>query len=158
MNRRDFVRTVSDVLRTNNVKKPVHIPKQTFHISDDHGNSKDFSVKSTDKSVIFTIDDVNAIVDACIYVIQECLKRGEPVTFHGFGSLGLNYRKPRTAKQVNTDKDIVIAGRYVPRFSFGNDLRMCAKFYELSLEDRFSDEDGLDEILNGVSKEISDGD
>lgn len=136
MNKIDFIKCVSDVLRTNNIKKPVSIPKQVFHISDDEGNSKDFTVKKTDKSVQYTKDDVTAIVDACLYVIQESLKRGEPINFRGFGTLGLNYRKPRATKCVGTEEDVVIEGRYVPKFSFGNDLRMCAKIYELSLKDK----------------------
>lgn len=136
MNKIDFIKCVSDVLRTNDIKKPVSIPKQVFHISDDEGNSKDFTVKKTDKSVQYTKDDVTAIVDACSYVIQESLKRGEPINFRGFGTLGLNYRKPRATKCVGTEEDVVIEGRYVPKFSFGNDLRMCAKIYELSLKDK----------------------
>lgn len=136
MNKIDFIKCVSDVLRTNDIKKPVSIPKQVFHISDDEGNSKDFTVKKTDKSVQYTKDDVTAIVDACLYVIQESLKRGEPINFRGFGTLGLNYRKPRATKCVGTEEDVVIKGRYVPKFSFGNDLRMCAKIYELSLKDK----------------------
>lgn len=148
MNKSDFVKCVSDVLRTNGIKKPVSIPKRVFHISDDDGNSKDFSVKTTEKSVIFTKNDVNAIIDACIYVAQESLKRGEPITFHGFGTLGLNYRKPRKTKCVGTDDDVVIDGRYVPKFSFGNDLRLCAKMYELSLKDRFSEPLPEDDLLD----------
>lgn len=136
MNKIDFIKCVSDVLRTNDIKKPVSIPKQVFHISDDEGNSKDFTVKKTDKSVQYTKVDVTAIVDACLYVIQESLKRGEPINFRGFGTLGLNYRKPRATKCVGTEEDVVIEGRYVPKFSFGNDLRMCAKIYELSLKDK----------------------
>lgn len=136
MNKIDFIKCVSDVLRTNDIKKPVSIPKQVFHISDDEGNSKDFTVKKTDKSVQYTKDDVTAIVDACLYVIQESLRRGEPINFRGFGTLGLNYRKPRATKCVGTEEDVVIEGRYVPKFSFGNDLRMCAKIYELSLKDK----------------------
>lgn len=135
MNKKDFIRCVSDLLRTNNIKKPVSIPKQVFHISDNEGNTKDFTIKKTGKSVLYTNDDVTAIIDACLYVIQESLKRGEPISFHGFGTLGLNYRKPRTTKCVRTDDDVIIEGRYVPKFSFGNDLRMCAKIYELSLND-----------------------
>ncbi len=136
MNKKDFIRCVSDLLRTNDIKKPVSIPKQVFHISDNEGNSKDFTIKKTDKSVLYTRDDVAAIVDACLYVIQDSLKRGEPISFHGFGTLGLNYRKPRATKCVGTEENVVIEGRYVPKFSFGKDLRMCAKIYELSLSDK----------------------
>lgn len=136
MNKKDFIKCVSDLLRKNDIKKPVSIPKQVFHISDNEGNSKDFTIKKTDKSVLYTKDDVATIIDACLHVIQESLKRGEAISFHGFGTLGLNYRKPRTTKCVGTDNDVIIEGRYVPKFSFGNDLRMCAKIYELSLEDK----------------------
>ncbi len=139
MNKKEFIKCVADTLQANNIKKPISIPKQVLHISDNEGNSKDFSIKKTDKSVSYTKDDVSAIVDACIYIIQESLKQGEFITVQGFGTLGLNYRKPRATKHVGTSEDIVIAGRYVPKFSFGNDLRMCAKVYELSLDDRFSD-------------------
>ena len=136
MNKNNFIKCVSDLLRENNIKKPVSIPRQVFHISDDEGNSKDFTIKKTDKSVIYTTDDISTIIDACICVIQNALKHGETISFHGFGSIGLNYRKPRMTKRVGTDENIIIEGRYVPKFSFGKDLRMCAKIYELSLEDR----------------------
>lgn len=139
MNKKDFIKCVSELLRANDIKKPVSMPKQVFHISDNEGNSKDFTIRKTDKSVMYTKDDVTAIVDACLYVIQESLKRGEPVSFHGFGTLGLNYRKPRATKCVGTEEDVVIEGRYVPKFSFGNDLRMCAKIYELSLNDKLQE-------------------
>lgn len=136
MNRKAFTKRVSEILRENNIKKYISIPKQVFHISDNEGNSKDFTIKKTDKSVIYTVDDVSAILDACIYAIEEALKRGEPISFHGFGTLELHYRKPRRTKQIDSGEDIVIEGRYVPKFSFGNDLRTCAKIYELSLEDK----------------------
>lgn len=150
MNKKDFIKCVSELLRANDIKKPVSIPKQVFHISDNEGNSKDFTIRKTDKSVLYTKDDVAAIVDACLYVIQESLKRGEPVSFHGFGTLGLNYRKPRATKCVGTEEDVVIEGRYVPKFSFGNDLRMCAKIYELSLNDKLKEPEPVyDEMDEG---------
>lgn len=136
MNKRDFVKRVSEVLRDSDIKKPISIPKQVFHISDDEGNSKDFTVKKVDKYAIYTANDISAIMDACLYVIQESLKKGEPISLHGFGTFSLRYRKPRATKSIKENEDIVIEGRYVPKFSFGNELRLCAKMYELSLSDR----------------------
>lgn len=135
MNRKELVRRVASVMRENNVRKPVSSPKQVFHISDDDGNTKDFVIRKTDKSVIFTADDVEAIVDACLFVIEDAMKRGEPVSIRGFGTLGLKYRKPRATKKLGTDEWVDIDARYIPKFTFGNDLRMCAKVYELSLQD-----------------------
>jgi len=156
MDKKNFVRSVAEVMHTNGVKKPVSIPKQVFHISDDDGNSKDFTVKTRDKTVYFTVNDVAAVVDACVYVIMDALKRGDYVNFSGFGRLGLNYRKPRKTKQFGTGEEVEIKGRYVPKFSFGNDLRMCAKMYELSLSDKtvepepvYDETDEIDEaVLN----------
>jgi len=139
MNRRELVRRIANVMRDNNVRKPVSSPKQVFHISDDEGNKKDFVVRKTDKSVLFTVDDVEAVIDACLYVVEESLKRGEPVSIRGFGSLGLKYRKPRATKRPGTEEWVDIEARYIPKFSFGNDLRMCAKVYELSLSGSVAD-------------------
>ena len=136
MNRKDLIRKITDLLRENNIKKPVSVPKQVFHISDNDGNYKDFTVKQTDKKVIYTVEDVAAVIEACQSVIEDALKRGEPISIHGFGSLALRYREPRRTKQIGTDKEVEVKGRYVPKFAFGNNLRMCAKVYELSLADR----------------------
>ena len=135
MNKRQLVSRVAEVMRINNIRKPVLLPKKVLHISDDDGNKKDFIVKSSDKNVLFTVDDIENVVDALIQVIEESLKVGEPVTVQGFGTLGLKYRKARETKQVGTDDWIDVEARYIPKFSFGNNLRMCAKLYELSLQD-----------------------
>ena len=135
MNKRQLVSRVAEVMRINNIRKPVLLPKKVLHISDDDGNKKDFIVKSSDKNVLFTVDDIENVVDALIQVIEESLKVGEPVTVQGFGTLGLKYRKARITKQVGTDDWIDVEARYIPKFSFGNNLRMCAKLYELSLQD-----------------------
>lgn len=139
MNRKEFVKNVCSYLKDNDMTKPISIPKQVLHISDDEGNKKDFSVKKTDKSVIYTSEDVEGIINACIEVVKDALRNGDNVSIKGFGTIGLNYRKPRRTKQFGTNKDLIIEGRYVPKFAFGNDLRMCAKLYELSLDDRLSD-------------------
>lgn len=133
MNRKELVRRIAGMMRENNVRKPVSLPKQVFHISDDEGNAKDFVVRKTDKSVLFTAEDVEAVVDTCLLVIEEALKRGEPVTIKGFGTLGLKYRKARATKSLETGEWVDVEARYVPKFNFGNDLRRCAKIYELSL-------------------------
>lgn len=136
MNKRDFITRVSEEMRRRNIRKPVSIPKQVFHISDNEGNSKDFTIKSTDKSVLYNRDDVEAVVETCLYYAQECLKKGEPISFRGFGTLEVKYKKPRTAKNVYDGTEIIIEGRYSPKFTFGNELRMCAKMYELSLKEK----------------------
>lgn len=138
MNRKELVRRIANVMRENDIRKPVSSQKQVFHISDDEGNSKDFVVKKTDKGVLFTYDDVEAVMDTCLAVIGDSLKRGESVSIRGFGTLSLNYRKPRVNKHPVTHEEVEVSGRYVPKFESGKDLKMCAKMYELSLEERLT--------------------
>ena len=67
-------------MRENDIRKPISIPKQVFHISDDEGNHKDFTVKKIDKTVLYTADDIEAILDTLQFVIQEAVKAGEEIS------------------------------------------------------------------------------
>ena len=135
MNKKGLISKTAEVLRNNNIRKPVSTPKQVFHISDDEGNQKDFVVKKTDKTVLYNTTDVAAILDACLSVVEEAIKHGEEVSIHGFGTLGVHQRAARTTKHPETGETVKVNARYVPKFSFGNNLRMAAKVYELSLDD-----------------------
>ncbi len=136
MKREALIRSVVNQLRDSNIRKSVHVPRHTLHISDDNGVSKDFVVKGADKEIMFTAGDVGAIIDATMQVIIDALIHGDNVSMRGFGSIGLQYRKPRATRQVCTGDEIIIAGRYVPKFTFGNDLRMAARLYEASVNDK----------------------
>lgn len=135
MNKRELVCKVAEVMRSNGIKKTVKLPRQVFTISDNEGNSKEFIVKKSDKLVNLNIEDVTNVIDACIAVIEDSLKNGEHVSVHGFGSLGLHYRKPRKTKRIDTGEDVDVPGRFVPKFTYGNELRLAANIYEASLSD-----------------------
>lgn len=135
MNKKELSSRVTEVLRANNVRKPVSVKKHTFHITDEEGNTADFHIKQQDKNVIYTTDDTMNIIDACIAVIVDALKNGEEINIKGFGNLGLHYRAARRTKEPNTGEWCEIEARYVPKFSYGNDLRMAARLYELSHAD-----------------------
>ena len=61
-------------------------------------------------------------------IVQDAIQHGDTVCMHGFGTFGLKYRKPRKSRL--NGEEMVIPGRYVPKFSFGNDMRRCAKLFE----------------------------
>ena len=151
MNRKELTRRAADLLRLNDVRKPVSIPKQVLHISDDEGNQRDFSVRKADKKVLFTIEDVEAILDALLNVTHDAIRHGEQVTIRGFGTLCLRYRKGRELKHVSTGEDTIQEARYSPKFVCGKDLKFSAKRYELSLGDLndplpiFEDEDTIED-------------
>lgn len=135
MKKKELISRIASVLRDNNIRKPISIPKQTFHISDDDGNCKDFTVKKTNKTVQYNTDDVSVIIDACLSVIEDALKHGEDVNIHGFGTLSVCKRAARQTKHPDTGEVVEVRARYVPKFSFGNTLRIAANVYELSLKD-----------------------
>lgn len=149
MNRKELVRRVASVMRENNIRKPISARKQVFHISDDEGNISDFIIKQSDKGVLFTNDDVDAVVDACIAVIEDALTHGEHISIQGFGTLGLHHRKARTAKHPTTGEEVEVAERYVPKFTYGKHLRMCARVFELALAEGLCDYDVVPEELEG---------
>lgn len=146
MNRKELIRRVTNVMRDNHIKKPVYAQRQVLHISDDDGNTKDFVIKKNDTGVLFTADDVENIIDACIYVIEDAIKHGDSVTVRGFGTLGLNYRKARVNKHPVTGEVVDVGARYVPKFVSGNDLKMCAKVYELSIGEKLCELPPLDDV------------
>ena len=135
MNKKDLISKVCETMRAKNIRKPVSSPKQVFHISDDEGNTKDFIIRKTEKSVIYNADDVANIIDTCLSVIEDSLKNGEEISIQGFGSLALHKRAARRTKHPDTKEEIIISERFVPKFYFGNILRRAAKLYELSLEE-----------------------
>jgi len=142
MNKKELSSRVAEVLRANNIRKPVSVKKQTFHITDEDGNTADFHIKQQDKNVLYTVDDTANVIDACIAVILDAIKNGEEISIKGFGSLGLHYRAARRTKEPNFGEWCEIEARYIPKFSYGNDLRMAARLYELSHAETEQEEGG----------------
>ena len=136
MTRKEMISRAAALLRENDARKPVSVPKQVFHISDDEGNTRDFTVKRIEKSVLYNLDDVETILDAVRCVIEEALKNGEEISVHGFGRLYLTWRKEHTVKNVLDGQPVTIDGYYTPKFYIGNDLKRCAQVYEQKLKNR----------------------
>lgn len=135
MNKKELINKIVDVLQENDVRKKISAQKTVFHISDDFGHQSDFVVRKSERGLLFTSNDVAAIIDACLAVVEDSLKRGEEINIHGYGSLGVHYREARQTKHPSTGEDVEIPAKYTPKFKFGHQLRMAAKVYELSLED-----------------------
>lgn len=135
MDFRGLVKATAALLRDNNIKKPTIPAKHTLHITDDTGNTADFVIKHGGGEVIYTIDDVEAILKACLQIIQSTLQLGDAVAIRGFGKFAVRYREPRKTRSIETGEWINIPGVYVPKFDFGNDLRSAARLYAASLKE-----------------------
>lgn len=146
MNKKELISRVTEALRVNNMRKPISVKKHTFHITDEDGNAADFHIKQQDKNVLYTVDDTANIIDACLAVILDAIKNGEEISIKGFGNLGLHYRAARRTKEPNSGEWCEVEARYVPKFAYGNDLRMAARLYEIGLAEHGEQaEDGDDD-------------
>jgi DNA-binding protein HU-beta len=64
-----------------------------------------------------------AAVDSFIEGVTKSLKKGQPITFVGFGTFKTAQRKARTARNPQTGAAIKIPKRRVVRFSAGKALK-----------------------------------
>lgn len=135
MNKKQIVSEITNRLRENSIRKDVCVPKYVFHLSDDNGNHKDFVVKVKDKTVAYTAKDVEAILEVFTCIVEDSLKRGESVTWQGFGTFGVHFRAARKVRNPNTGEWTDVAERHVPKFHFGKRLRLAARVYHWSLQD-----------------------
>lgn len=68
-----------------------------------------------------------AAVDSLIDAVTRSLKKGDSVSFVGFGTFKTASRKARKARNPQTGATINIPKRRVPRFSAGKGLKQAVK-------------------------------
>jgi nucleoid DNA-binding protein len=66
-------------------------------------------------------------IDSLIDSITRSLKKGDAVSFVGFGTFKTSHRKARKARNPQTGATISIPKRRVPRFSAGKALKQAVK-------------------------------
>jgi DNA-binding protein HU-beta len=69
----------------------------------------------------------SAAVDSFIDGITRALKKGDSITFVGFGTFKTSQRKARTARNPQTGAPIKIKARRVVRFTPGKALKTAVK-------------------------------
>jgi len=68
-----------------------------------------------------------AAVQSLIDAVTKSLKKGDPVSFVGFGTFKTANRKARTGLNPQTGAAIMIPKRRVPRFSAGKALKQAVR-------------------------------
>jgi DNA-binding protein HU-beta len=68
-----------------------------------------------------------AAVESFIEGITKSLKKGQPITFVGFGTFKTAQRKARTARNPQTGASIKIPKRRVVRFTAGKALKNAVR-------------------------------
>jgi DNA-binding protein HU-beta len=67
------------------------------------------------------------MLEVTLATIKIALKKGDTVSFVGFGTFKTSQRKARTARNPRTGAPIKIAKRRVPRFTAGKALKDAVK-------------------------------
>ena len=67
--------------------------------------------------------DAELAVKTILDAMTQCLVDGERIEIRGFGSFSLNFRPPRVGRNPKTGEKVLVAGKYVPHFKAGKELR-----------------------------------
>jgi integration host factor subunit beta len=67
--------------------------------------------------------DVELAVKCILEQMSQALASGERIEIRGFGSFSLHYRPPRQGRNPKTGTTVALAGKYVPHFKPGKELR-----------------------------------
>ena len=71
--------------------------------------------------------DAATAVDAVLDTITDALKKGDSVTFTGFGKFSTSDRAARMGVNPRTGERVQIAATTVPKFSAGSALKSAVK-------------------------------
>ena len=85
-------------------------------------NKSEFIASVAQKSGL-SKKDVQKVVDAALEVITETLKKGEEVSFIGFGTFTTTMRSEREARVPGTDKVVKVPAARVVKFKVGKKLK-----------------------------------
>jgi integration host factor subunit beta len=67
--------------------------------------------------------DVELAVKCIIEQMSQALASGKRIEIRGFGSFSLHYRPPRIGRNPKTGESVALAGKSVPHFKPGKELR-----------------------------------
>ena len=67
--------------------------------------------------------DLELAVKMMLDHMAKALAAGERIEIRGFGSFSLHYRAPRLGRNPKTGEEVELAGKYVPHFKPGKELR-----------------------------------
>ena len=70
-----------------------------------------------------TYKDVELAIRYMLEQMSDSLASGNRIEIRGFGSFSLHYRAPRTGRNPKTGASVDLAGKYVPHFKPGKELR-----------------------------------
>jgi len=86
--------------------------------------------------------DVELAVKQILEIMSDALAQGQRIEIRGFGSFSLHFRPPRQGRNPKTGETVALAGKYVPHFKPGKDLRERVNEPDGADADDDDDDDG----------------
>ena len=80
-------------------------------------------IEEVSRVVEFTRKDAEVIVESIFDSVVKALRANDKIEIRGFGSLSLHFRPPRMGRNPKTGDAVALAGKHVPHFKPGKDLR-----------------------------------
>jgi integration host factor subunit beta len=76
-----------------------------------------------DKLNHLSAKEVEQSIKEILEMMAQTLSKGERIEIRGFGSFSLHFRAPRVGRNPKTGESVDLAGKYVPHFKPGKELR-----------------------------------
>ena len=132
MNKAQFISKVCDRLHTTGARKEFAVPAHSIKVSDSDGNERVFKYKLENKTALYTISDVAAILDACLDTVVDAVRSGEPISIYGFGKLSVKRGTFGRHRDILNPEIWHEAKSYTyPSVTFGREVQAAARTYGL---------------------------
>lgn len=139
MTKQELVSKVTEVLKNNNVTKPVSVPNTSFYVCDENDNRKKFTISVPDRNVSYNKKDVGRVIDAVLAVLEDTIQNGGFINIYGVGTIGVKKRAARMVRIPLTDNFQHVPEHYAPYVEFGNIIKRAAKIYNLNMNEGMVD-------------------
>jgi len=75
------------------------------------------------RQIQLSYKDIELAVKGMLEHMAQTLAKGERIEIRGFGSFSLHFRAPRVGRNPKTGESVRLAGKSVPHFKPGKELR-----------------------------------
>lgn len=153
MTDKDVAKRITEVLKDNNVRKDVRATRVTFHITDESGTTKDFTVKKPRTDVLFTLNDVRSFLEAFVAVVTDEMLKGGEVRLRDLGIFKARQRAACKVRHPETREVVDVPAFYYPVFTYATKVRNAVRYYSVYAEDAEKyDEEIVSRIHNSIDE------
>ena len=86
-------------------------------------NKSELIERIVDQQQELSVRDVELAVKTMLEHMTQILAAGDRIEIRGFGRFSVSYRAPRIGRNPKTGESVQLAGKHVPHFKPGKELR-----------------------------------